>query len=329
MTKKILITGGCGFIGHHFVEHVHRKTKWDIIVIDKLSYASGGLNRLRDSQLLTSSRITIFPIDLCLPLSSGVLQEIGDVDYIVHMAAETHVDNSIKEPIQVITNNVLSTLHILEYARKQKNLEKFFYFSTDEVYGAAPNTVAFKEWDVHRPTNPYSASKSAAENICISYQNTYDIPIVVMNVMNAIGERQHVEKFLPMLINNILNDKITNIHANKSLSMIGSRYYIHCRNISDAVLFLIDKGVVGEKYNVAGEQEVSNLELGTMVASIIKKDFKYIIVDAETDRKGHDLRYCLSGEKLTKLGWTPPMGFKESLERTVLWTISNQQWLKW
>ena len=131
---KIIITGGCGFIGHHFVEHVYKNTDWDIIVIDRLSYASNGFERLRDTGILNDKRIKIFTYDLILPISDGLVKEIGNVDYIVHMAAETHVDNSIKEPIKVIKNNVNSTVNLLEWARKLKNLEIFFYFSTDEVF---------------------------------------------------------------------------------------------------------------------------------------------------------------------------------------------------
>ena len=180
---KIILTGGCGFIGHHFAEYIHKNTEWEIIIFDKLTYASMGFNRLKNNELFYSKRVKIFTIDLCNDISEGIKKEIGEVDYIVHMAAETHVDNSIKEPEKVINNNVVSTLKMLEYARTL-NLKIFFYFSTDEVYGPAIDTM-YKEWDRHRPTNPYSASKSAAENICVAYENTYKIPLMSVNVMNA------------------------------------------------------------------------------------------------------------------------------------------------
>ena len=202
--KNILVTGGCGFIGHHFVEHIFRKTNWDIFIFDKLSYASYGLDRLRDIGILNSPRIKIFTLDLINPISEGIIKELGDINYIVHMAAETHIDNSIKKPVEVIHNNVMSTINMLEYGRTCTNLEKFFYFSTDEVYGNAPEGIAYKELDRHNPTNPYSASKSAGEQFCIAYENTYKLPITMVNVMNAFGERQHIEKFIPKCIKYIL-----------------------------------------------------------------------------------------------------------------------------
>ena len=291
MTKKIVLTGGCGFIGHHFAEYIHKNTDWNIIIIDKLSYASNGLNRLRNNLLLYSPRVKIFTIDLCNEISDGVQKEIGDdVNFIVHMAAETHVDNSIKEPMKIIKNNVNSTVNLLEWARTLKTLEIFFYFSTDEVFGPALGTTLYKEWDRHKPTNPYSASKSAAENICISYENTYKLPLMIVNVMNAFGERQHVEKFIPKCIKKVLNDELVHIHSYPDKKSSGTRFYIHAQNIASAVLFLIKNGVIGEKYNIAGEEEVSNLDLALLIAKAVGKELKYEMVDFHSDRPGHDLR---------------------------------------
>ena len=166
---KIIITGGCGFIGHHFAEHIFINTDWDIIIIDKLSYASRGYERLRDTEILHSNRVKVFTNDLINEIPNGIIKEIGyDVDYIVHMAAETHVDNSIKDPKLFIHNNIMSTYTMLEYAKILPTLKIFFYFSTDEVFGPALNDTLYKEWDRHKPIDPYSASKSAAEQICIS-----------------------------------------------------------------------------------------------------------------------------------------------------------------
>lgn len=326
---KIVITGGCGFIGHHFAEYVHRNTDWDIVIIDKLTYASLGYNRLRSNKLLDSARVKIFPIDLCVELSLGIRKEIGeDVDYIVHMAAETHVDNSIKEPVNVIHNNVMSTVNILEWARTLKNLKIFFNFSTDEVYGCAPGDTMYLEWDRHRPGNPYSASKSAAENICISYENTYKLPLMTVNVMNAFGERQHVEKFIPLCVKNIQNGQKIYIHSYPNKTKSGTRFYIHAQNIANAVLFLIKNGKIGEKYNIRGEQEVSNLELAQMIAEILKKPLDYELVDFHSTRPGHDLRYGLNGDKLYELGWNPTFDFKKTLQKTVEWTLKNPEWLE-
>jgi len=308
--KTVLITGGCGFIGHHLVEHLLRKTNWEIIVLDKLSYASMGYERLRSFDALDSPRVKVFSTDITLPITEGVRKEIGDVDVVVHMAAESHVENSIINPREFFKNNM------------------FFYFSTDEVYGSAPDDVAYGEWDRHRPTNPYSASKSAAEQICISYENTYKLPLMSINVMNAFGARQHVEKYIPMVIKKVLNNEKVMVHSYPDKKRAGSRFYIHARNIAAAVLFLLEKGEIGEKYNVVGEKEVDNLELAKSIADIIGKPLKYEMVDFHSDRPGHDLRYSLSGEKMKEMGWELPVNFEDSMRDTVRWTVENPEWLE-
>ena len=326
--KKVVISGGCGFIGHHTIEHLIRKTDWDIVVLDKLTYASFGLERLRDINAYPSPRGKVFPVDITQPLSFGVRKEIGeDVNIFIHMAAESHVDNSISNPKNSFHNNINGTIETLEYVKTLPNLEMYFYFSTDEVYGSAPKGTAFSEWDRHKPTNPYSAGKSAAENICIAYENTYKIPLMSVNVMNAFGARQHVEKFIPKTIKNILNDNKVLIHSYPDKKEAGSRFYIHARNIAAAILFLLDKGSVGEKYNVVGEKEVDNLEMASFIAKVIGKPLKYEMIDFHGDRPGHDLRYSLSGEKMDSLGWELPHSFEESLKNTVEWTVANQKWL--
>tara|TARA_Y100000389_G_scaffold194835_1_gene225373 strand:+ start:816 stop:1808 length:993 start_codon:yes stop_codon:yes gene_type:complete len=329
MTKTIIVTGGCGFIGHHFVEHVFLNTDWNIIVIDKLSYASNGFERLRDTQCLEDERIKVFTNDLTNPITDGVKKEIGDsVNYIVHMAAETHVDNSIKDPKLFLDNNISSTLNMLEYARDLPHLEKFFYFSTDEVFGPALGDTLFKEWDRHKPTNPYSASKSAAEQICIAYENTYKIPLIIVNVMNAFGERQHVEKFIPLCIKKTLNNEKIYIHSYPDKKESGTRFYIHGRNIAAAIFFLIQNGILGEKYNIAGEKEVSNLDMAQLIAKFVGKELDYEMVDFHSNRPGHDLRYGLDGTKLFNMGFKLPVNFEESLEKTVKWTLENRKWLE-
>jgi len=327
--KNIIVTGGCGFIGHGVVEHLIRKTNWNIIIIDKLSYASNGLERIRDLGVLENKRVKIFTFDLINPISEGMIKELGeDIHYIVHMAAETHVDNSIKDPVPFVLNNVSSTLNILEYARKCKKLERFFYFSTDEVYGSAPDNTAYKETDRHNPTNPYSASKSCGEQICISYENTYKIPLIMVNVMNAFGQRQHIEKFIPKCMKYILESKTVEIHSDKTCTKPGSRFYIHIRNIAAAVLFLINKGKIGELYHITGEREVSNLEMAQYVAKVLNIELKYKLINYHEDRPGHDERYSLDGSKLFSLGFNLPVDFETSLKNTILWTLENEKWLK-
>ena len=327
MTKTVLITGGCGFIGHHFVEHIFTKTDWNIIVLDKLTYASHGLERLRNTDTLDSKRVKVFTYDLSHPLSIGLKKELGDVNYIVHMAADTHVDNSISTPVPFIKNNIMSSVHMLEYARTLSNLEIFFYFSTDEVYGPALGNKLFEEDERHNPTNPYSASKSGAEQICVAYHNTYDVPVMRINVMNAMGERQHVEKFIPKVIKKVLNNELVEIHSYPDKKTSGTRYYIHARNIAAGVLFLLENGTIGESYNLTGEKEVSNLEMAQIIADTIGKPLKYEMVDFHSDRPGHDLRYGLDGTKMKNMGWSLPIDFETSLRNTVKWTVKNQEWL--
>jgi len=327
--KNVLITGGCGFIGSHLVSYITDKTDWNIIIIDKLTYASSGFDRLIEFGILNFSRIKIFTIDLCEEISYGIQKEIGlKIDYIIHLAAETHVDNSIKNPIYTIKNNIMSTVNILEFSRKIECLEKFIYFSTDEVYGSAPDSISYSEEEKHKPTNPYSASKSSSEQICKSYENTYGIPLIIVNSMNAYGEMQHVEKFIPKCIKQILNDEIIIIHSDPECKIPGSRSYIHANNISDAVVFLIRHGEIGNSYHIPGEKEVTNLDMAIIISQIIGKKLHYSMANFHQDRPGHDLRYSLNGDKILKLGWKQPKFFDNYIKTTVEWTLQNMKWLE-
>jgi len=320
---RILLTGGCGFIGSHFIEHVLKNTVWDIVVIDKLSYASYGFERHRKMNIFGNERIKLFTWDLEKEIPVFLRKEIGTIDYIVHMAAETHVDNSIKDPVPFIQNNIMSTVNTLEYARNLENLKIFFYFSTDEVYGPALGETMYTEDARHNPTNPYSASKSGAEGICMAYYNTYRVPVMRVNVMNAFGEMQHFEKFIPKVIKKILAGETVKIHSYPDKQKSGTRFYIHARNIAGAVLFLIENGKIGECYNITGEKEVSNLEMAQFIAKVVEKELKYEMVDFHSSRPGHDLRYGLDGEKMRKMGWKLPVSFEKSLEKTIKWELKE------
>tara|TARA_R100000700_G_C3173611_1_gene148121 strand:+ start:621 stop:1631 length:1011 start_codon:yes stop_codon:yes gene_type:complete len=333
--KKVILTGANGFVGHHILEHFIKHTDWEIYCLDKLSYASSGHDRIRDIDVFNDERVKIFTTDLCLPLQQGLIKELGDISYIFHVAADSHVDNSISDPVPFVQNNVNSTLHILEYARQLPNLEKFIYFSTDEVYGSAPVGKNYSEGERFNCGNPYSASKGAAECICQSYANTYGMPIIITNTMNVIGERQHPEKFIPKVIKKILNGETVTIHSNKEKTKAGSRFYIHARNIADALLHILDecdetldnydssKG----RFNIVGEIETDNLQLAQLIAEILGKELKYEMVDFHSQRPGHDLRYALDGQKMKESGWVHPIEFKESLENTINWTLERQEWL--
>jgi dTDP-glucose 4,6-dehydratase len=339
--KKVCITGGAGFLGSHVCEHFLKNTDWDIVVLDKLTYASNGFDRLRDMDCFDNKRISIYTIDLQKSLSFGIKQEIGDVDYILNIASESHVDNSISDPVNFILNNVSLVLNMLEWTRellgKNNVLKRFIQFSTDETYGTAPEGVNYKEGDRHNAGNPYSASKDAQEAICRAYSNTYGLPINIVNSMNIIGERQHPEKFIPLCIKKILNDEIIQVHSNENLTKSGTRFYLHARNIAKALQFILEK--TDEKlnkidtslgcWNVVGDKEIENSELAKIIGSIIGKDIKMEMINFHSSRPGHDLRYALSGEKLKKAGFNYPKSFMDTLKKTVEWYLKteNKKWL--
>ena len=326
---RCLITGGAGFLGHHLTQHIMKNTDWEVVIFDKLSYASNGLERLKEIGALSSRRVSYFTVDISQPISEGVEKEAGGFDYIFHLAAESHVDNSIADPEPFVVSNVLGTMRMLDLARRQEKLKKFLYFSTDEVFGPAPQGVYYNEWDRYRASNPYSATKAGAEELCVAYHNTYEVPVIITHCMNAFGERQHPEKFIPMCIKKVLDGEKVLIHSDPSGKNAGSRFYIHARNTSAAVLFLADKGEVGDKYNIVGEREVDNLEMAKLIAETAGKKLKYEMLDFHSKRPGHDLRYALNGKKMAEMGWRLPMSFEASLRKTVRWTVEHPQWLEW
>jgi dTDP-glucose 4,6-dehydratase len=330
---KILVTGACGFAGHHFVEHIYKNTDAEIIAFDKLTYAANGFDRLFDMydiNCFDGKRMRTLVIDFSLPIPIGVLKETRGITHIVHMGAETHVDRSIIDPGPFVISNVVGTMHMLDYARQLPSLKRFVMFSTDEVFGPAPDGIYFKETDPHHPKNPYAATKSAAEKLCEAYANCYKLPILVTHCMNIMGERQHPEKFIPLVINKVLKEERLYIHAHPDLIRAGARSYIHARNVADAVLFLLrqEKASDFDEYNITGEREIDNLSLAKMIAEIIGKPLDYEMVSWQSSRPGHDLRYGLDGSKLAALGWRPPKSFEESLRKTVEWTLAHPRWLE-
>lgn len=322
---RVLITGGCGFIGHHFVEHFLKNTDWEISILDKLNYASNGLQRIREIDAI--DKVKIYTADFTLPISEGLETEMGEFDCIFHLGAETHVDRSIEDARPFVMSNVVGTMNMLEYARRQKNLKCFFYFSTDEVFGPAPDGVYFKEEDELNPKNPYAAAKAGGEMLVTSYANTYKLPCIITRCMNVFGECQDLEKFIPNTIKKSLNGEKVTIHSNPDKTRAGSRFYIHARNVADAYMFIVKNGKVGEKYNIVGEKEVDNLKLAQFIASVVGKPLNYEMVDFHSSRPGHDLRYAMSGDKMKQMGWELPKNFEESLEKTIKWTLNNRRWL--
>lgn len=334
---RILITGGAGFIGSHFVEHLLKNTDWEIVVLDRLNYASQGFDRLHDINAFDGNRVKVFTADFTKPIVDGLAQEIGQLDYIVHMGAETHVDNSIQDPEPFVMSNVLGTMHMLNFARTQKSLKQFVYFSTDEVFGPAPEGTFFKEWDRYNSGNPYAAAKAGGEELCLAFANTYKVPMIITHTMNVFGERQHPEKFIPLVVKKILNGETVTIHANKDKTKAGSRMWIHARNVAAAILFLLKKSETGDergewyspdKFNIVGEKEVDNLAMAQFIATVLGLPLNHEMTDFHSSRPGHDLRYALDGGKMRKLGWSLPLTFEESLRKTIEWTLQNKHWIK-
>lgn len=347
---RILITGGCGFLGSHLVEHFLKTTNADLVILDKLSYASSGFDRLREIGVHgahgvlggPSARVKVIGCDLARPIPAGVAHEIGAVDYVIHAAAESHVDNSIVDPLPFLQSNVLGTHHLLWWARDQPSIRRLFLVSTDEVYGPAAfgdDVAGFDEDAPFRPANPYAAAKAGGEMVGMAYANTYKLPVTIANTMNLIGERQGAEKFIPTVIRRVLAGAEVTIHADPTATISGTRFYLHCRNFASALAHLIQRDSVWStptdyramplKIHVGGEREISNLDLARMIAALVGKPLRFELVDFHSSRPGHDLRYALDSRKIRDLGWHQPLTIDESLAKTVRWYLDpkNLHWL--
>lgn len=331
---RLLLTGAAGFIGHHFLEHALVNTNWEIAVTSSFRHhgKSDRIAQVLDAHPLSRRWVDVITHDLTAPFSPQAVDRIGDIDYLVAMASESHVDRSITDPVPFVRNNVDVILNTLELARVLKP-RAVLLVSTDEVYGPLDGEP-FAEWDRIIPSNPYSASKAAQEAIAISYWRTYGIPLIITNLTNIFGERQDKEKYIPLVIRKILDGEILGIHGTEDNP--GSRYYLHARNAADAWLFLL-RTVVPEKFpdasrpcrfSIAPPEPVANLALAQEIAGITGKPLKYEFTgfDVKT-RPGHDPRYGLDPGKIMALGWKQPVDFHESLERTVRWTLDHPEWL--
>jgi len=324
---RILITGGAGFIGHHVVEHILKTTTHDIIIIDKLTYASSGFDRLKDIGAYDNPRIKIFTHDFSTPIQESLADEIGRPDWLIHMGVETHVDRSITDPRPFAIANVIGTMEMLEFAKKVKP-SKFLYFSTDEVFGNAPDGVSFKEWARYNSRNPYAATKAGGEELCLAYANTYGIPMIITHTMNNFGERQHNEKFIPIVINKIRRQETLEIHCSDGRP--ASRSWIHARNAASAIMFLLEatQRDVRDKYNIPGV-EMDNEYLANLIASFMGTSVRYKKIDHYSGRPGHDPRYMLDGDKMRRMGWIQPKDFREALRKTIEWSLERPRWLDW
>jgi dTDP-glucose 4,6-dehydratase len=352
---RLLLTGAGGFAGHHFLEHILSTTDWDVIATDSFRHR-GTADRI--TQVIGGApdtpagdawlgRVQVITHDLTAPFSVQAMAAIhgpaggGGLDYLIAMASQSHVDTSITDPVAFCENNFAVALNTLELARKLRP-EAVVMISTDEVYG--PVSVpgrGHKEWAPVLPSNPYAASKAAQEAVSISYWRTYGVPVIITNTMNLIGERQHPEKYVPRVLRAVLSGEQAVIHG--SPGNIGSRHYLHARNMADAVVFLLRQGIPAafpahavpgaakalepDRYNIASADRLDNLELAQMIAEAAGMPLKYRLEEFHLARPGHDPHYGLDPGKIRARGWKPPVPFRASLERTVRWTMAHREWM--
>lgn len=325
---RILLTGAAGFVGHHVLESLlDHEEEYPITILDRLEHASADrIAEVMEIYPSAKGRVRFLHHDLRAPIGGYLAQQLKDITHVMHLAAASHVDRSIEHPLEFVMDNVVGTCNLLNWARK-KRVERFLYFSTDEVFGPAPRDVRYKEDDRYRSGNPYAATKAGAEELCVAFHNTYQLPVVITHTMNVIGIRQHPEKFLPTIIRSLRDGKTITVHCDRSRKKPGSRYYISAQDVAEGAHFVLMHGTSGEKYNLVGRDEISNLRLVKMVAEIMGAKPSIELVDFHSSRPGHDLRYALDGRKMgVRFGWAP-MPIHDVLDSIVDWTLKNPRWL--
>lgn len=337
---KIFVTGIGGAIGCHMLAHIMEVTDWDVIATDSFKTEHKGyfdrITQICSNNPEWKKRITIVTHDLCAPFTDRQIAKMGQIDYIINLASRSDVQASVDDPVPFMRDNTELMINMLEFARKVKPLA-FLHFSTDEVYGPAPKDGdGHAEWGTIMPSNPYSASKAMQEAMAIAYWRTYDVPVIITNTMNNFGELQSPSKFPAMIQQKLEKGEEITVHA--SGGEIGTRYYLHSRNAADAVVFILkntkpNMHTFGQidmpsRYNIVGDKQVSNLDLVHTIADLMGIEPKIQMVDYHTNNPGHDLHYGLDGTLLKELGWTPPMTFEESMQRTINWHQENPEWYK-
>ncbi|HIH11118.1 TPA: dTDP-glucose 4,6-dehydratase [Candidatus Woesearchaeota archaeon] len=312
--KTILVTGGAGFIGSNFIRYLleHDDTI-KVINLDVLTYC-GNLENLRDVE--HNPRYEFVQGDITDPIIVNTV--MPRVEAVIHFAAESHVDNSIKDPVVFTKTNVLGTHVLVEVAHRHK-VKRFLHMSTDEVYGSII-TGSFTETDPLHPNSPYSASKAAAELVVQGFQRTFGFPAVIVRCSNAFGPYQYPEKVIPLFVTNLLECKKVPLYGDGR----NIRDWIYVVDVCRAVEFIFRHGREGEIYNIAGTSELENRDLTSKLLSLLGKDDSSI--QHVPDRLGHDRRYSVLGSKLAALGWKPQFGFENALQETVQWYRDNVSW---
>lgn len=311
---RLLVTGGSGFIGTNFVrDQLARHPERSVVNLDALTYAGNPANL---ADLASDPRYVFVRGDI---RDAALVSDLmGEVDAVVHFAAESHVDRSITDPGAFVSTNVQGTFTLLEAARRA-GVDRFLHVSTDEVYGSIAEG-AFREMDPLRPSSPYSASKAGSDLLALAYHTTHGLPVVVTRCSNNYGPYQFPEKLIPLFVTNLLEGRKVPVYG--SGTNVREWIYVldHCR----AIEFVLDRGNPGEVYNIGSGVEKTNLEITDALLRLLGRDES--AVEHVDDRKGHDFRYAIDCSKLRALGWTPAFGFEEALAETVDWYRANEAW---
>lgn len=329
--KKILVTGGAGFIGCHVVRlFVNKYPEYKIFNLDALTYA-GNLENLKDVE--QSNNYAFIKGDITDETFINQLFEENDFDAVIHLAAESHVDRSILDPLSFVKTNVLGTAVLLNAAKRNwtnKTGKLFYHVSTDEVYGSLGESGFFTEETPYDPRSPYSASKASSDHLVSAYYHTYDLPVVISNCSNNYGSFQFPEKLLPLMINNIVHSKPLPVYGKGD----NVRDWLWVEDHARAIDVIFHQGQLGETYNIGGFNEWKNLDIVLLLCGIMdeklerEKGESAKLITFVKDRAGHDKRYAIDATKLNKeLGWEPSLQFKEGLEKTIDWYLSNSEWI--
>lgn len=333
MNKTFLITGGAGFIGSHVVRlFVNKYPAYKIVNMDALTYA-GNLENLKDVEC--AANYIFEKGDITDEQCVNALFEKYQFDAVIHLAAESHVDRSILDPLSFVKTNVIGTVTLLnacrQYWKNNSAGKRFYHVSTDEVYGTLGESGLFTEATPYDPHSPYSASKAASDHFVMAYHDTYGLPVVMSNCSNNYGSHHFPEKLIPLMINNIKNNKPLPVYGKGE----NVRDWLFVEDHARAIDTIFHKGKNGQSYNVGGFNEWKNIDLVHLLCNIMDKKLNRTagesakLITYVTDRPGHDLRYAIDATKLNKeLGWSPSLQFEEGLEKTVDWYLANEEWIK-
>ncbi|HMT36733.1 MAG: dTDP-glucose 4,6-dehydratase [Bacteroidetes bacterium] len=331
--KNILITGGAGFIGSHVVRlFVTKYPSYRIVNVDDLTYA-GNLENLKDIE--NNTNYIFVKANICDTQAIEHVMAEYQIDTIIHLAAESHVDRSITDPLAFVNTNIVGTANLLINAKKawlnDMTGKLFYHVSTDEVYGSLGETGFFTETTAYDPRSPYSASKAASDHLVMSFFHTYHLPVIISNCSNNYGPNHFPEKLIPLSINNIIQKKPLPIYGKGE----NVRDWLYVIDHAHAIDIIVHQGKIGETYNIGGHNEWKNIDLIRLLCKLMDEklgnapDTSLQLITFVKDRAGHDLRYAIDASKIQhSLGWTPSVTFEEGLSKTIDWYLANTTWLQ-